>query len=109
MYQILLQAAAPAKGFDFGQIGMLLIIVVIFYFFMIRPQQKKAKDQKNFLSELKVGSNVVTIGGIHGKIASIEGEIIYLDVDRGLKLKIDKSSISLDSTIKVYGGAGNTK
>ena len=50
--------------------------------------------------EVKKGDSVVTVGGIHGKIAQIEGDIIFLDVEKGGKLKIDKSSISLDSSKK---------
>jgi preprotein translocase subunit YajC len=68
-------------------------IILVFYFFMIRPQQKKAKQEKEFRESLKKGDKVVTIGGIHGRIQSIEEDGILVEVDNGVKLKFDKSAI----------------
>lgn len=70
-------------------------IFIVMYFFMIRPQQKKAKDQKNFREGLKKGDFIQTLGGIHGKIASIESdETVWLEVDtKGTRLKIEKAGI----------------
>ena len=82
----------------YGNLILIGGIILIFYFFMIRPQQKKQKDQKRFLEEVRKGDSVVTVGGIHGKISQIDGDIIYLDVEKGGKLKLDKSSISRDSS-----------
>ena len=73
-------------------------IAIVFYFFMIRPQQKKQKDQKKFIEELKKGDMVVTIGGIHGKIVDQNDTSVTLDIDRGTKIKFEKSSISLESS-----------
>jgi len=70
----------------------------VFYFFMIRPQQKKQKQQKKFIEELKKGDTVVTIGGIHGKIVDQNETSVTLDIDRGTKIKFDKTSISLESS-----------
>ena len=83
-----------------GNLVLIGGIIVIFYFFMIRPQQKKQKDQKKFLADIKKGDSAVTMGGIHGKIASIEQDTILLEVDRGTKIVIDKSSISLEASKK---------
>lgn len=66
------------------------------YFFMIRPQQKKQKDTKKFIDEIKKGDDVVTIGGLHGKVYSVDGDTVQIELDRGLKVKIEKSAISLD-------------
>ena len=96
---ILLQFGDGGQGM-YGNLILIGGIILIFYFFMIRPQQKRQKDQKRFLEEVKKGDSVVTVGGIHGKISQIEGDIIFLDVEKGGKLKIDKSSISLDSSKK---------
>lgn len=74
-------------------------ILGVMYFFMIRPQQKKQKDQKNFIETLKKGDSVVTIGGLHGKVVAIEGTTVTLDVDRGVKLTFEKTSISRDVTL----------
>jgi preprotein translocase subunit YajC len=98
---ILLQAGAG--GFGIEQILFLGAIGLIFYFFMIRPQQKKAKDAKNFMEEIKKGDQVVTIGGIHGKVSGIEGDTLLLEVDRGFKIKLEKSAVSPDFTKKTNG------
>lgn len=78
----------------------LILILVVFYFFMIRPQMKKAKEQKAFKESLKKGDKVVTIGGLHGKIAEIneEDQTIILEVDNHIKLKFDKTAVSMDNT-----------
>lgn len=78
-------------------------MIAIFYFFFIRPQQKKQKDQKKFIGEIKKGDQVVTLGGIHGKVASVDESTITLDVDRGNKLVVEKSSISLEASKRVSG------
>ena len=93
---ILLQANGGGGGITsfLPIIGM----VVIFYFFFIRPQQKKQKDTKKYLEEIKKGDQVVTVGGIHGKIMEISDSTVLVDVDRGTKLLIEKSSISLEAS-----------
>ena len=92
---IILQAAG---GFDFKFLAMMGLMIVVFYVFMIRPQQKKQKDQKKFIDELKKGDYVVTIGGAHGYVAETEGETFILEVEKGGRIKFNKSAISLDMT-----------
>lgn len=75
-------------------------IILVFYFFMIRPQQKKQKDQKSFVDSLKKGDNVVTIGGLHGRITTVDATTVVLEVDRGVKMTFEKSSISREATGK---------
>src|SRR5689334_9540909 len=91
MNTFLLQSLSPA---GIQQILLWGAIILIFYFFMIRPQQKKVSDQKKFRESLQKGSNVVTIGGLHGKIVEIQDTTVWLEVDRGFKLKFDKSAIA---------------
>lgn len=76
------------------QIIMMVGIIAVFYFFMIRPQQKKAKDQKVMIESLKEGDSVVTIGGLHGKVHSVEEATITLALDKGVKLTFEKSAVS---------------
>jgi len=97
MIKSLLLQAAPG-GANYTQFIMLAGMVAIFYFFFIRPQQKKQKDQKKFIEAIQKGDQVVTVGGIHGKVVSVEDGLVVLDVDRGSKLTIEKSSISLDAS-----------
>lgn len=75
-------------------------IAIVFYFFMIRPQQKKQKDQKNFINEIKKGDTIVTIGGIHGKVYAQDDETVTLEVDKSTKMTFEKSAISLDASKK---------
>lgn len=96
---ILLQSQSQGGGSSF--LILMVGMLVVFYFFIIRPQQKKQKDQKKFISEIKKGDNVITIGGIHGKIFEVAEETIILEVEKGGKLKIEKSSISQESSKKV--------
>ncbi|MDW7695337.1 preprotein translocase subunit YajC [Flammeovirgaceae bacterium SG7u.111] len=92
---ILLQAGLNPQLMNVLFIGGMILI---FYFFMIRPQQQKQKKQKEFASSVKKGDDVVTIGGMYGKIASSEGDTVLLEVDRGVKIRMDKSSISFENT-----------
>lgn len=84
-----------------GTLIMFGLIIVVFYFFMIRPQQKKAKEAKTFRENIKRGDNVVTIGGLHGKVASVESDdTVILEVDKGIRLKYEKAAISMESSKK---------
>ena len=96
--QVLLQV--PSGNGMWGNILLFGGIIVIFYLFMIRPQQKKQKDQKKFIESVKKGDMIVTIGGIHGKVTAIEDDTIILEIERGAKMKIEKSSISLEASKK---------
>lgn len=99
MQTIFLQAVT-----DGGMLPQLLMfgaIILVFYFFMIRPQQKKAKDQKKFREELTKGMYVVTIGGLHGKLVDLGDDIVTVEVDRGVRLTFDRSAISPEATARV--------
>ena len=96
---LLLQGQPQGGGSSF--LILMVGMLVVFYFFIIRPQQKKQKDQKKFITEVKKGDNVITIGGIHGKIFEVADETIILEVEKGGKIKLEKSSISLEATKKL--------
>lgn len=95
-FSIILQA--QPGGSNYSMLIMLGLMFVIMYFFMIRPQQKKAKDQKKFIDEVKRGDYVVTIGGAHGRVAELEGDTFILEVEKGGRIKFSKSAISMEST-----------
>ena len=87
-----------AQGSGWSSMIFMVAIIGIFYFFMIRPQQKKAKDQKKFVEEVKKGDLVVTIGGAHGRVAEIEEDTFIIEFERGARVKFSKSSVSMEST-----------
>jgi len=72
---------------------MLVIMFAIFYFLLIRPQQKRAKQHKQLIENLKVGDQVVTAGGLHGKVAALQDTVVMVEVAAGVKIKISRSSI----------------
>lgn len=73
------------------------LMILVFWLFMIRPQAKKAKQQKQYINELKKGDKVITIAGIHGTINKInEDNTISLEVSPGSYIKLEKSSISME-------------
>lgn len=78
-------------------------MILIFYFFMIRPQQKKAKEGKKFIEDIKKGDHVVTIGGAHGHIAELEGDTFVLEVEKGGRIRFNKSAISAEATKAAAG------
>lgn len=86
--------AAGGKGGGSQMIIMLLLMVVVFYFFMIRPQVKKTKEQKKFREGLKKGDHIVTLGGIHGKIADVKETTFIIEVENNVRFKIEKSAVS---------------
>lgn len=98
---ILLQAQTGGSSWSFYV--MMGGMILVFYFFMIRPQQKKAKDAKKFIEEIKRGDYVVTIGGAHGEVAEMEGDTFILEVEKGGRIRFNKSAISMEAT-KVAAG-----
>ena len=95
MHSILLQAQ---QGSQWTSMIFMVAIVAVFYLFMIRPQQKKAKEQKKFTEEIQKGDYVVTLGGMHGRVAELEGETFVLEVERGARIRMSKSAVSMEST-----------
>jgi len=103
----LLQGQAPSS--PFGGSGSLLFmgaIMVVFWLFFIRPQAKKAKMQKTFITDLQKGDKVVTIAGIHGKINKLNDDgTIDLEINPGSYIKMEKSSISMEWTNQINKAA----
>jgi preprotein translocase subunit YajC len=77
---------------------MLGLLMVVFYFFMIRPQSKRQKELKLFRSTLAEGDKVVTMSGIYGKIAQVKDNIVLLEIDTNVRVKVDINSIVKDTT-----------
>ena len=92
---VILQESSGSPGF--GGLSMflpLLLIFLVFYLFIIRPQQKREKNRKAMIEAVKRGDKVVTAGGIHGKVHQVDESSVLLDVDGGVKLRVEKNSLA---------------
>ena len=85
--------AEQQAGGGMEGIVMLVIMFAIFYLLLIRPQQKRAKQHKQLVENLKSGDQVVTAGGIHGKIVAVQDDIITLEIASNVRIKINRPSI----------------
>jgi preprotein translocase subunit YajC len=85
-------------------VAPLVLIFIVFYFLLIMPQQKKAKEQKQMLESIDKGDDVITSGGIHGKVVGITDNVLTLDVGDKVKIKVSREFIahkkSTDATQK---------
>ena len=75
-------------------------MIAVFYFLMIKPQQKRARVEKDFESNLKVGDKIITKSGIHGKISELAETTIVVETMSG-KLKFERSAISMEMSAKL--------
>jgi len=88
-------ADAPAAGPGGGINGIFMLVAMfaIFYFLLIRPQTKRAKAHRALIDSLSIGDQVVTAGGIHGKVAGMQDAVVVLEIATGVKIRINRSSI----------------
>lgn len=106
----ILLAAPGNQGGGTIQLIMMGGIILVFWLFMIRPQAKKAKDQKKFIDNLQKGDKVVTIAGIHANVNKVnEDGTLQIEVNPGSYLKIEKSAISMDWTAALNKTVAPTK
>jgi preprotein translocase subunit YajC len=97
---LLLMMGEGGKPNPMMNVVFMLGMIGVMYFFMIRPQMKKAKEQKEFSNTTNVGEIIVTIAGIHGKlIKNNEDGTISVEIDRNTIVKMEKSSISMEMTM----------
>ena len=81
-------------GGAFGQIILLVVFVGVFYFLLIRPQQKRMREQQAMLSRLAAGDEVVTSGGILGRITEVSDTFVTLEIAEGVRIKVQKAQIT---------------
>ena len=87
---------APASGSGGGGLGFflpLIAIFLIFYALIIRPQQKQQKEQKKMIAAIKKGDQVVTTGGIHGRVTGVTDDLLTLEVADRVRIKLNKSNV----------------
>lgn len=92
MTVVALMQASGAMALFFNAVPI-LAIVVIFYFFVIAPANKQRKKTEEMLAALKKGDRVITTGGIHGSIQSVEEQVVWLRIADNVKIKVQRSSI----------------
>ncbi len=96
---ILLQAGAPGPGGTMMPIFLMVGMFVVMYFFMIRPQAKRAKDQKKFADSIAAGEQIVTTAGIHGRINKTNDDgTLQIEISRSTFMTIDRSAVSMEMT-----------
>ncbi len=97
---LLLQAGAPAGGPSMApQLLMMVGMAAVMYFFLIRPQSRRAKEQKKFTSSMGVGDKVVTTAGIHGVLTrNNEDGTVQVEIARGTFLTMERNAISMEMT-----------
>ena len=94
------EAAAPAAGGNGlggllqGPLPMLVLMFAIFYFLLIRPQQKKAKQHKELLANLRKGDEVITSGGIYGEITGITNDMVVMEIAPQVRIKIARGHVA---------------
>ena len=107
---IFLMMDPSGKGSSSGTLIMMGLMVVVFWLFMIRPQAKKAKQQKEFLNNVQKGDKIVTIAGIHGTVNKVNDDTtLMLETSPGSYIKIEKSAISLEWTNNINKVAAEVK
>jgi preprotein translocase subunit YajC len=91
------QAAGAGGLGQLAQFAPLILIFVVFYFLLIRPQQKQAKKHQEYLNNLKVGHKVITKGGIHGQITALTDQIVTLEIDKDVRIKVSRDAIGFSA------------
>ena len=85
---------APGQGNALMQFLPLVLIFVVFYFLLIRPQTKRAKDHRAMIAALEVGAEVVTQGGILGKVVQLADQFVTLEIADGVQVKVQRHTIA---------------
>ena len=102
---ILLQAA-PAQPSPFGMFVPMIAIFLIFYFLLIRPQQRKQRAQEDLLKAIEKGDDVITAGGLHGKVVGITDDVLTLEIAalKGERVRVKVSRAKIESVQKAKKG-----
>lgn len=88
-------AAAQQAGGGWSAIVMLLVFVALIYVLIWRPQSKRNKEQRSLISSIKVGDEVVTIGGIYGKVVSVADSYFEIELASNMVVKCQRAAVSM--------------
>lgn len=94
MLTLPLAQAAPTGGLFGNPLILIAVLFVVMYFTMIRPQTKQAKQHRELVESLTKGDRIVTVGGIHGTVRSVDEKTVLVEVDGGTKLRFDKAKVA---------------
>jgi preprotein translocase subunit YajC len=92
--ELVLAQAAPPGGGGIQAFIPLILILVVFYFLLIRPQQKRAKEHQELIKNLKRNDDVVTGGGLHGRVAEVGEDTVVLEIAPKVRVRVDRAQIS---------------
>jgi preprotein translocase subunit YajC len=95
-----LQAAPPEASPLGGMLIPMLLIFLIFYFLLIRPQQRRQREQETMLKGIEKGDQVITAGGLHGKVVGVTDDVLTLEIGERVRVKVSRSKIESASKPK---------
>lgn len=88
------QGAPASSSGQFAPLLVMVVFIVIFYFLLMRPQQKRQKEHQTLISKLATGDEVVTTGGLLGKITDVGDNFVTIEVADGVRIKVQKTQVS---------------
>ena len=103
------EAANQQAAGGMSSLIMIVALIAIFYFFMIRPQQKKQKKIREERAALTKGDNVITAGGIYGKIREVREDCFLIEIDQDVKVRVDKNMVYRASQDAIEASAQQQK
>ena len=86
--------AAGQGGGGFGAFVPIILMFVIFYFLLIRPQQKKTKEHREMINNLKKGDRIITSGGLHARITAVDDTALTVEISDKVRVKLNRGSVS---------------
>jgi preprotein translocase subunit YajC len=94
--------AGPGDASPFGMLVPMLLIFLIFYFLLIRPQQRRQRDQESMLKAIEKGDDVITAGGLHGKVVGVTDDVLTLEIAvlKGERVRVRVSRGKIESATK---------
>ncbi len=85
---------APGGAGGFASFIPLILMFVIFYFLLIRPQQKKTKEHRQMIENLRTGDRIITAGGLHGRITGVSETFLTVEIAEKVRVRVNRSSVS---------------
>ena len=87
-------AGAPGGSGGFASFIPLILMFVIFYFLLIRPQQKKTKEHRQMVDNLKTGDRIITSGGLHGRVTGVTESALTVEIAEKVRVKVNRASVT---------------